>query len=284
MTDKKGEITMLFRILLPSLGAILSLLGFAWLGLKIRAPRLPALPADPAPPMRPLPDGLPAPVARYAAAVYGDALPKVESAVVQGRARLAPTGLPMPCRFRFYYDGPGANYYHDIRVTWWRRTVMRIHERLLDGHSILDLSLIGRVEDDPNTNRAAVQGYWAEVLAWIPALALADSRLRWQAVDDSTARVLLPGLDDVEAFTLRFDADSGLLQEIETLRYAEAGSDTRRRWRNRVLRWEMLDGVRVPVIAETQWDDEPPWATWQVEQVALNLNVSARLAQFGGDV
>jgi hypothetical protein len=42
-------------------------------------------------------------------------------------------------------------------------------------------------------------------------------------------------------------------------------------------------GLRVPGRAETQWHDDAPRATWEVEQVVLNVDVSARFLQFGGD-
>lgn len=149
---------------------------------------------------------------------------------------------------------------------------------------MLDLSIIGRVEDAPHTNRAAIQGYWSEVLAWLPSIALTDARVRWEAVDDSTARLYLPSLDDVEAFTVHFAADTGLMTEIETMRYQNEESAERWHWRNVILEWGVVDSWRVPMRAQTQWNDDAPSATWEVEQVALNVEVSVRLAQFGGDV
>jgi hypothetical protein len=190
----------------------------------------------------------------------------------------------MPTRFRFYYDAARSSHYHDIQVTWFDQTFMRIHERNLEGHAMLDLSIIGRVEDAPHTNRAAIQGYWSEVLAWLPSIALTDARVRWEAVDDSTARLYLPSLDDVEAFTVHFAADTGLMTEIETMRYQNEESAERWHWRNVILEWGVVDSWRVPMRAQTQWNDDAPSATWEVEQVALNVEVSVRLAQFGGDV
>ena len=118
----------------------------------------------------------------------------------------------------------------------------------------------------------------------MPSIVLTDTRLRWEAVDATTARLHLPGLDDEEAFTVRFDANTGLMTEIETLRYQDESRPERWRWFNRILEWGVVDGLRVPVRSQTQWNNDTPWATWEVEQVALNADVSARLAQFGGDI
>ncbi len=260
------------------------MLAGGWLGLQVKASRFPALTAGNAPRMNSIPEGLPAPVERFARAVFGDNLPEVQSAMVLGRAQLAPTGMPMPTRFRFYYDAARSSHYHDIQVTWFNLTFMRIHERNLEGHTNLDLALIGKVDDQPNTNRAAIQGYWSEVLAWVPSIALTDPRVRWEAVDDTTARLYLPGLVDEEAFTVRFDANNGLISEIETMRYQSEDNAERWRWFNRILEWGVVDGMRVPVRSQTQWRQDAPWATWEIEQVVLNIDVSSRLAQFGGDV
>lgn len=275
---------MFIRIVAVVGSLVVLLLGSGWVGLQIRAKGFPAVAAGAAPRMIPLPADLPAPVQRFARALFGDSLPEVQSAVVTGVGRLAPFGVPLPARFRFYYDAASSSYYHDIEVAWFNLPFMRIHERNLEGHTILDLSLLGKVEDAPHTNRAAVQGYWAEVLAWVPSIALTDSRVRWEAVDDTTARLHLPGLDEVEAFTVRFDAQTGLPTEVETMRYQDETRPERWHWRNYIREWGEVNGLRVPVRSQTQWNDDAPWATWEIEQVALNAEVTARLAQFGGDV
>lgn len=273
----------LSRVLLAAASAVGLLLAAGWLGLRVKAPPFPAAAPGAAPGTLPLSPNLPEPVQRCARALFGgDQLPQVRSALVQGRARLAPVGgVPLPARFRFSYDAASASYYHDIQVTWFARPVMRIHERNLAGRTRLDLGPLGAVDDAPRTNRAAVQGYWAEVLAWVPAIAFSDARLRWEAVDAATARLHLPGLDAAEALTVRFDASTGLLSAVETLRYQAEARPERWRWRNRVVQWDTISGQRVPALSQTQWNDDAPWATWQVEQVALNAPVADRLARFG---
>jgi hypothetical protein len=275
---------ILIRIVLIIVSAIVLMLTGGWLGLQVKASSFPVVEPGAAPRLIPIPTGLPAPVERFARAVYGETLPEVQSAMVLGRAQLAPTGIPMPARFRFYYDAARSSHYHDIQVAWFNLTFMRIHERNLEGHAKLDLSIIGQVDDAPKTNRAGIQGYWAEVLAWIPTITLTDPRVRWEVVDDTSARLVLPGLDDVEAFTVRFDPVTGLMTEVETLRYQSEEKPDRWRWFNRILTWDTVNGQRVPVRSQTQWREDAPWATWEVEQVVLNVDVSARFAQFGGDV
>jgi hypothetical protein len=275
---------MLIRLVGIIVALLVIVLVGGWAGLQVKTtPFPPVTQAEPSQ-LISIPETLPAPVQRFARAVYGESLPLVQSALVQGRAQLAPTGFPMPTRFRFYYDAARSSHYHDIQVTWFTLPFMRITERNLEGHVKLDLAIIGQVDDAPKTNHAGIQGYWAEVLAWAPSIALTDSRVRWEVVDDTSARLYLPGLEDAEAFTVRFDPQTGLMTEVETLRYQSEENADRWRWFNRILAWEMVDGQRVPVRSETQWQEDAPWATWEVENVALNVDVSARLALFGGDL
>jgi len=108
--------------------------------------------------------------------------------------------------------------------------IMRIHERFREGHARLDMAIIGQVENSPKVDHASLQGFYAETLAWLPAIALSDGAIRWETVDDHTARAFLPGADDAESFTLRFDPVTGLLTEVEALRYRDANSPERSRW------------------------------------------------------
>jgi hypothetical protein len=39
----------------------------------------------------------------------------------------------------------------------------------------------------------------------------------------------------------------------------------------------------LPSVAELQWGNDDPWATWDVEAIRYNIDLSARFAQFGGD-
>jgi hypothetical protein len=272
------------RSLVIMLALIILLAAIGWLGLRVKAASFPAIGPGDALGMKPLSANLPAPVLRFARTLYGESIPDIESAIVVGQAQLAPVGFAMPSRFRFYYDALRSSHYHDIEVTWFTLPFMHIHERNLEGHARLDLSILGQVDDAPKTNRASVQGYWAEVLAWLPAITLTDNRLQWETVDENTARLYLPGLDDVEALTVRFDAQTNLITEVETMRYQNETHLERWRWYNRTLEWGTVDGQPIPVRSQTQWNDSPPWATWQIEQVALNVGVAARLAQFGNDM
>jgi len=259
------------------------LIAAGWLGLQVKAASFaPVVPGE-SPERAPLPDNLPEPVARYARLLFGETMPVVRTAQVVGRGRLINKGLALPTRMRLYYDAARTSHYHDFQVTWFTLPVLRVNERFLDGHAILDLPG-EHIENDPFTDAAAVQGFWSEALAWVPAIVFNDPRVRWEAIDANSARMYLPNADDVEAFTVGFDPETGLLATITTMRYGSIEQGRRERWSNRVLEWAQVGDQQLPTLSETWWNDDAPWATWEVEQVIYNVDVSARLAQFGGDV
>jgi hypothetical protein len=273
---------MLVKIIAGLVIVVLLVIGIGWLGLQFSARSFP-LPDQQSADRGSVavPSELPAPVERYAEAIFAGEIPIVESALIMGTGELIVNGIRMPARFKFYHDAGNA-YYHYIQVTWFGLPVMTVNERYLDGVGILDMPM-GRVENEPKVNTAAHQALWAEAI-WLPSLFFTDERARWEPVDAASARLIIPDADPAEMLTFHFDPQTGLVTEAVTLRYQEADSEERSRWTNRALEWGEFDGVRVPTVAETQWEDDRPWAVWRVEQVLFNVDVSGRLAQFGGDV
>jgi hypothetical protein len=272
---------MIVRILMIVLVVALVLLGFGWLGFRVPSTAFAALPDVPIAETMPIPTDLPLPVQRFARAVYGERLPVIHSAIVTGHGSLAPFGMDMAARFRFYYDVEHGHY-HEIDTTWYTLPIMHVHERFLDGVSILDIPMIGHIENYESTNHAGNQGFWAEMLAWLPAAVIADSRVRWETLDTHTVKLYLPDADMLEALTLKFDTETGLISELATQRYRDQGENAVRLfWQNHALAWGMLNGVQTMVRSNTQWETDAPWATWEIEQVVVNADVSARLNHFG---
>ena len=271
----------MFRIIAGLLTALLALIGLGWLGTRWKVESFP-IPARHSREMGSIapPADLPPPVTRYVQAVFGDRIPVVQSALISGTARLRINGLVLPARFRFYYEA-GHAYYHYIQTTWFGLPLLTVNERYQHGAAVLDLPG-NRIENNAQTNAAGNLGLWAEGI-WMPSIWFTDERVRWEPVDEHTARLIVPDAAPEETFTVRFDPHTGLLSDITTLRYQDPASAQRTRWINRALEWRTVNGVKIPWRAETQWDDAPPWATWHIDAILYNVDVAGRLAQFGGD-
>jgi len=264
---------------LAALVAILILLG--WLGLQIKPrPFSPYPEQTPALKTVPLPSGLPAPTERFYKTVYGDEIPVIETVVFKGRAVIAPFGVQLPARFLFVHNA-GRDYRHYIEATWFGIPLMKVNEGYLDGKSFFE-SPMGNIYDDASTNQAANLAIWAEA-AWFPSVWITDPRVRWEAVDENTALLYVPFEDKEENFVMRFNPQTGLLDSMEAMRYREAGPQAKKiLWITRNVEGKKIEGTKLDAIGSATWLDQgKPWATFTLEEVKYNVDVSEYIRQKG---
>ena len=269
----------MMRTTLKIVGGLAGLAAVTWAGIRVTPPRFESprwnsrergsveIPAD-----------LPAPVSRYARAVFDVSMPVVDTAVITGRADLVLGGIASKGRFRFLHQA-GYAYQHDIQLTWFGLPLITVDERYQDGQAAMKLPG-RRIEDDEKTNLSANLGLWAESV-WLPSIWFTDDRTRWVAVDDTTARLVVPDAAAEEQFTITFDAGTDLIKEMRVLRYAGSDDPARHRWTNTTTDWREKNGVRIPFVITTAWDDDKPWAVWSVDDVTYNVDVSRRFAGSG---
>lgn len=264
---------LILKIILIIAAALGVLILLVWLGLKVQ-PRPFAPYPQPSAPLDtvPLPDGLPMPVERFYRTLYGDRIPIITSAVFTGRAKVRPFGpLYFPARFRFTHIA-GQGYRHYIEATLFGVPLMKINERYVDGRSLMELPG-STVDDDPKNNQGANLGLWSESI-WIPAIFLTDSRVRWQAVDDVTALLVVPFEDAHETYVVRFNPATGLVDYFESMRYQGPESQSKVLWLNQSLAWGTIDGQLVGNVGSAIWmDDGRPWAVFTVEDIRTNVDV-----------
>lgn len=242
---------------------------FGWIGLRVRPKPFDRVPASGSTPTTvPLPADLPAPVARFYRQIYGEEIPLVETAIISGRARLRVNGLTFPSRFRFVHEA-GQNYHHAIDATIFGLRLMKVRETYADGKGRMELPF-GVIENEPKVDQGANLGLWGESM-WFPAIYLTDPRVRWEAVDDVTAFLIVPFGEDEERFTVRFDPDTGLPWLFESMRYKGVDGEKKVLWLNEVLAWAVVDGSLTIAKASVTWLDEgSPWAVFDVEEMAIN--------------
>lgn len=226
-----------------------------------------------------MPESLPAPVARFFKCVLGEQVPLIHSAVISGRGTLRFKGITFPARWRFTHCA-GKGYRHYIEATVLGYPLMKVNERFLDGHARMELP-VGVIENEPKVDSAANLGLWGESI-WLPSIFLTDARVRWESLNETSARLIVPAGDAEDSFTASFDAHTGLLRRLETLRYRAASDVQKIGWRNEVLEWKQFHGINIPRIATVTWLDEAtPWLILVVEEVAYNVDVSQYLKAAG---
>ena len=266
----------LLKIVIGIIGGLLAILGLGWLGLQVR-PRPFEPVADESADLGtiPLPTDLPAPVYRHFQIVFGDEVPVVKTAVIQGRPRVRINGIWLPVRYTSYFNA-GYDYQRDMEVTIYGVSIGGGYERYAEGTASAEI--FGQVEPGgKKLDQAANLAVWAEGF-WTPSIFITDERIRWEPVSDTQARVYFPFDDGEDSLLLTFDPETGLMTGFQAMRYRGSDSSEKIGWRGIPEKWERFDGVLIPSESSIVWADEgTSWATWTVENVQLNVDVSAKL-------
>jgi hypothetical protein len=251
--------TRLLKVLGLTGGVLAALAGLGWIGLQVPPAPFPAVAAPAAPPESvPLPAGLPAPVERFFRQRYGERVPLIETASVTIRGAMRPVGpLWLPMRAHFTHVA-GQSYRHYIEATFFGLPIMRVNEWYADGKGKGELPW-GVTENSPKWDQGANLGLWFEAIQWFPAILVTDPRVRWDAVDDETAILVVPFVDKEQRFVLRFEPQSGKLLYFETMRYK--GSD----------------GEKILYVNGTWSDEGTPWIRLDNQDVVYNVDVDTSL-------
>ena len=201
--------------------------------------------------------------------------------MLSGRGRLTIRGLTFPIRWRFFHQA-GRAYRHRIEATWAGLPVFRVDEWYRDGRLRMETPA-GVLAGDPQADRAANLALWAESLQSLPSVLVTDARVRWEALDDTRARLVVPFGREEDAFTVTFDARTGLLRAMVVPRYRAETRET--------LPWRVeadpssarpFGGVRLATVSSARWSDASrPWLTLTLEEAAYNADVAAAIRPRG---
>ena len=261
------------------LAILILIIVLIWLGLQIQ-PRPFTAYIAPTQDVQsvPLPDDLPAPVERFYRQLYGDRIPLIESAVISGIGRLRINGITLPARFRFTHIS-GQDYRHYIETTIYGLPLLKVNEHFLNGKARLELPF--GISEGPKIDQGANLALWAEAI-WMPSVWVSDPRVQWEAVSDSSATLVVPFQDAQERFTVTFDAQTGLLKSMQSMRYKGEESSEKTLWINEVGEWQTLDDYTQPIQSSVTWQDEgTPWARFSTLEVVYNSDVSTTIQNSG---
>lgn len=141
--------------------------------------------------------------------------------------------------------------------------------------------LIGLEEAREEIDQAQNLVLWGEAV-WTPSVYLTDPRVRWDAVDEHRARLIVPFGGGEEELSVEFDPETGLVRAMSALRYR--GQEERKTpWRVECLDWRPFHGVLVPTRVIGTWADEKsPYVIMTVEDLEYNIDVPDATGMGGG--
>ena len=206
-------------------------------------------------------EGLPVPVQRYFRAVLKDGQPIIAAVVVEHEGSFNMSGTteqwkPFTSRQRVITQPPGFDW--DARIMMLPGVPVHVHDAYVAGEGRLHAAVFGlvtvaKVPDSPDLQRGELMRFFMEA-AWYPTALLPSQGVRWETVDDRSARATLTDGDITLTLLFRFH-DDGL---IDTAR-AEArgrivdGKITTAPWQGRFWNYAERDGMRVPLEGEVAW-------------------------------
>lgn len=260
---------------------VIAVYVLGWVGLHVQPSPFPPY-AERTPKLNtvPLPTGLPAPVERFYRKVYGDSLPVIDTVVITGRGVIRPVmNIPLPARFIFVHNA-GKDYRHYFEATFYGLPFLKVNEGILNGKSFFE-SPMGNLQNDPNSNQGANLALWAEAV-WFPSILVTDPRVRWEPVDDSTALLYVPYENGQEDFVVRFNPQTGLIDGMEAMRFRGAADKEKILWLTRSVPGKTIAGSVLSAVGTATWLDQGrPWATFELEDVVYNVDVSAYIQRRG---
>jgi hypothetical protein len=261
-------------------GSSLALLGsVGWLGLRVEpAPFPPHSERTLELSTAELPSNLPEPVCRHFRATLGERVPRIESALVWGRADFKVGGLWTRMRFKGYYVS-GREFRRNMEITWFGVPVLRGSDAYLGGEGSLEITgLLNTSSRGGTFDQGQNLAMWAEAPFTTPSVLVLDPRARWEPVDAHTARLVVPFGEHEEVLRAEFDPESGLMRSMFGMRYRNH-EKTKSPWRGEFSEWRTLHGIKVPHRNVAIWEDQrEPYGFFEIEGAEYNVDVSEKIS------
>ncbi|HEX4953677.1 MAG TPA: DUF6544 family protein [Thermoanaerobaculia bacterium] len=206
-------------------------------------------------------EGLPAPVAFYLAAVIPEGQPLRLTARLQqkGSFLLKPTAdgwRPFTAVHHVCAQPPG--FVWDARIAMAPGLAVRVRDSFVDGVGGMNARLGGLVklvhaEGTPEIAAGALVRWLAEA-TWLPAALLPASGVRWEPLDDTSARAHLEVGATRVALDFHFGPD-GLVERVYTPGRGRDvdGQSVPTPWQGRFGHWERRGGMLIPLEGEVEW-------------------------------
>ena len=180
---------------------------------------------------------LPEPVARYRALAKEGDPPAIDTVLIETTAWMRRPGMPrIPLEIRMAHR-LGHEFVHDIRIGRGRLSFRFGLDGYVGGHGLMKVG--PSVQTGVEFDQGALIALWGEALGF-PAAWEKRTDIRWEAGDQHTARLVVPGPEGEIPITVGFDPDTGCPAYCTAHRYKTTGPKVG--WTGRFTDWRRFDG------------------------------------------
>lgn len=144
-----------------------------------------------------------------------------------------------------------------------------VHDAYVAGEGVLHAELLGLVtvadiRGIPEVAHGELMRFLAES-AWYPTALLPSQGVRWEAIDDMSARATLADGTTVVSLDFHFGSD-GLISSVRSAARHRTvnGALIATPWQVRVWSYEIREGMRIPLEGEVAWElPDSLWPYWR---------------------
>lgn len=227
-------------------------------------------------------EGLPAPVQRYFRAVLKDGQPLITAVTLDmtGTFNLSPTAeqwKPFTSRQRVIARRPG--FLWDARIAMLPGVNVRVVDSYIAGKGLLQAAILGLftmadIQGEAEIARGEFMRWFAEV-AWYPTALLPSQGVRWEAVDDRSAKATVSDGPLTLTLLFRFN-EAGLIDSFRAdARGSQVGGEwVMAPWEGVWSNYQWVDGVQVPFTGEVAWmrpEGRKPYFVGTVQALAFEF-------------
>jgi hypothetical protein len=204
-------------------------------------------------------EGLPAPVQRFFKTVLkdGQAIASAVKLSQQGQFNMSETEdkwSPFTATQLVITQRPGFDW--DARIQMAPGLNAFVHDTYLLGEGSLHASLLGlftvaKMPSTPEANQGELLRFFAEA-PWYPTALLPSQGVRWEAINDTSARATLTDGATTVSVVFQFNAEG----TIDTFRAEARYRDklTAMPWSGRFWEYSVQGGMLIPLEGEVGWE------------------------------
>jgi hypothetical protein len=204
-------------------------------------------------------ENLPAPVQRFFRTVLkdGQAIVAVVKLSQQGQFNMSETEAkwsPFTATQLAITQRPGFDW--DARIQMTPGLNVFVHDAYVLGKGNLQASLLGlftlaKMHDTPELNQGELLRFLAEA-TWYPTALLPSQGVRWEAIDDTSARATLTDGATTVSLVFQFNAEGAIATMRADARYRD--KLTAMPWYGRFWNYSVCNGMLIPLEGEVGWE------------------------------